>query len=386
MVSEIREDLNRVKYTSLDFDTHIDDILSRMQVEFASDFNDFALSSLGIVLLDLVSFGLDTLSFYLDRRATDNFLQTARTRASVSRLTRQLGYKMRGAIASSTDIQMAITEPFSLPVLVPANTQLNGPNGLIFETSRSITFPAFAGTAQPLLVPAFQGQTLTESFVSDGTSNQVFSLTQVPDEQFVVHGTISVEVDGALWEEKEFLEFEKTNHYEFSPNDEPPTVRFGDGSAGNIPPVGSAIDVTFVATNGKSGRVNANTITELTAPIVVNATEIQFSITNPSPSSGGDDAESLESAKTFASKVFKTRDVAITRSDYESLAGSFADPLFGRVAVAQAIRSRSGNSDLELLRLISELTAAVSLTKPTIDTAVASASTNVTSIIAASLL
>ena len=92
------EALVRAKYAGLDFDTHVDDLLARLQVKFAADFNDFAVSSLAIVILDAISYGLDTLSFYLDRRATDAFLATARTRRSVSRLCRQLGYKMGAAI------------------------------------------------------------------------------------------------------------------------------------------------------------------------------------------------------------------------------------------------------------------------------------------------
>jgi hypothetical protein len=370
MVNAVR-DLNRVQYAGLDFDTHSDDLLARMQVEFAADFNDFALSSLGIVLLDLVAFGLDTLSFYLDRRATDQFLETARTRSSVSRLTRQLGYKMTGAVASATDLVVAIVSPVGFPVTLDQNTQFQGPNGLIFESSKPITFDANSGPTDSQFIPVFEGETIQETFISDGTANQVFELARVPSDKFVVEGSVIVTVDLSPWDESDFISFDKTDQYEFAPNDDPPTVRFGDGTAGNIPVQGAEIKVTYVASKGLQGLVQANTITSTVAPVVEAFQTIQLSIDNPEPSVGGDDAETLEHAKIFAPQVFKSRMVAVTRGDYEALAGSFADPLFGRVAVAQAISSKTGETDLTLQNLLSDITDAVGLAKPTIDAAVA---------------
>src|SRR3990170_236618 len=98
--------LTRAKYAGLDFDTHEDDLRAEIQVKFAATYNDFAASATGIMLLDLVAYGLDTLSFYLDRRVTDTFLQTARSRKAVTRLCRQLGYRIRGAVASSVDLDV----------------------------------------------------------------------------------------------------------------------------------------------------------------------------------------------------------------------------------------------------------------------------------------
>ena len=53
--------------------------------------------------------------------------------------------------------------------------------------------------------------------------------------------------------------------------------------------------------------------------LVVNFTTIQLSVTNTDGSVGGDDPETLDHAKTFAGKVFKSRKVAVTRGDYEAL-------------------------------------------------------------------
>lgn len=366
-------DLNKVKYAGLDFDTHFDDLRARLQIKFATDFNDFALSSLGIMLVDIVSYGLDTLSFYVDRRATDLYLDTARTRKSVARLSRQLGYKMRAAIASSVDLDVAVLNPQVFSIPVPKGFQFKGPNDLVFEAAQEVTFDPGDGPTDVRTVPCYEGQTFVETFVSDGSTNQVFELRRVPDSSFVVSGTVTVKVNGGDFTESEFITFDETDQFEVGYNDDPPTVRFGDGVAGNIPTLGATIQVTYVASRGLAGQVSSGTIDDVVSKLVVNFTTIQLSVNNPQGSVGGDDPESLEHAKTFAGIVFKSRQVAVTRGDYEALAGSFADPLFGRVAVAQAISSRSAASDLELQNLLTIIIGAVATPKPTVDAQVTAA-------------
>lgn len=361
MASEIAlGSLNRARYAGLDFDTHNDDLRARLQVKYAADFNDFAIASLGIMLLDLTAYGLDTLSFYLDRRATDQYLATARTRKSVARTCRQLGYKMGGAVASSVDLEVTVEEVFAFNVPIPAGFRFDGPDNLIFETAEEVVFtPSEQGLTNSKSVPCYEGETIQESFVSDGTSAQVFELRRVPDDKFVVQGTVEVRVDGALWEESDLLEYGATDQYEVGYNDEPSTVRFGDGVAGNIPTASATIEVTYVASRGKAGQVSANTIDEETSPLIVAFTEIPLSVNNPEASVGGDDRETLASAKAFAPKVWKSREVAVTGEDYEALAGSYADPLFGRVAVAKALSSRSAATDLTVQNYLTDIQDAV---------------------------
>lgn len=372
-------ELNRVKFTGLDFDTHFDDLQSRTQVKFAADFNDFALSSLGIMLLDIISFGLDSLSFYLDRRATDLYLETARSRKSVARLTRQVGYKMRAAIAASVDLDVSVTEPLAVTVPIPIGFQFQGPNNLVFEAAQEVSFsPADQTAGVTKKVPTYQGQTFSENFVSDGSANQVFELNRVPDENYIVAGSVAVAVDGSSWEESEFLTYDTTDQFEVGYNDAPATIRFGDSVAGNIPTIGASIAVTFVASRGKEGLVTKDTIQSEVNALVVAFQTVSLSINNLKGSSGADDPEDLTHAKIFAGQVFKSRYVAITRSDYEALAGSYADPLFGRVAVAQALSSRSSESDLVLQDLLANISAAVDPVKDAVDLLVASALSELT--------
>lgn len=350
-------DLVRAQYSGLDFNTHLDDLRARIQVKFAATYNDFAVSSLGMMLLDSVSFGLDTLSFYLDRRATDTYLATARTRKAVSRLTRQLGYKMRAAVSSSVDLSVTIASP-GFNVTMPKGFQFSGPDKLIYENAQDVTWLA-ADSIRTKSVACYEGITVGESFVSDGSANQVFQLKRVPDQSFVVAGSVVVLVNGSPFQESEFLTFDATDQFEVGYNDDPPTIRFGDGVAGNIPIAGATIAVTYVGSRGLNGLVNSHTITAEKNPLVISFQPITMTVDNSLGSVGGDDPESLDHAKIFAPLVYKSRFVAVTRPDYEALAGAYADPLFGRVAVAQAVSSRSAASDTDLNTSLSTIKDAI---------------------------
>lgn len=376
--------LTRVRYAGLDFDTHEDEILARLQVKFASVFNDFAVSSLGIMLVDIFSFGLDTLSFYLDRRATDNFMVTTRTRASAARLARQLGYRPGPASASSVDMNVSLGRAYAFPITVPVGFQFQGPNGLIFEAQESVTFSVNDTSVKTLT--ASEGETLTATFFSNAEANQVFDIGNVPSGQFIVgRGTTGqsrtiVEVDGDSWTEQEFLQFGDTAQFEMGYVDSPPTVRFGDGIAGEIPKNGAEIRVTYFASTGVGGAATAGTITKVVSPLVVSFEQINLVITNPEGTSGGSDPESLSSIKANAPAVFKSRNVNVTLEDYEARSQSFVDPVFGKIAVARAINVRGASDDAFLSSRLTTINTQSDAYLPTVDAALSAILANLTSI------
>ena len=376
--------LTRVRYAGSDFSTYSDEILARLQVKFASVYNDFSASSLGIMLVDIFAYGLDTLSFYLDRRATDNFMITARTTSSAARLARQLGYRPGSASAASVDLSISLNAVYAFPVTIPVGFQFNGPNGLIFEAQSSITFSP--GDTSTQVLTAAQGQTLTASFFSDASANQVFNIANVPSGQFVVgigtagQSKTSVVVNSTTWEEEPFLQLGGTNQFEIGYVDSPPTLRFGDGIAGNIPDNGAQIALTYFASNGVNGGATAGTITSVKSPLVVSFTQINLNVTNLSGTSGGSAPESLSSIKANAPAIFKTRNVNVTLEDYQSRAQAFVDPVYGAIAVAEAISVRSASDDAFLTSTLNSINSQSAEYTPTVIASVDEISINLTSI------
>ena len=351
--------LNRVRFSGFDFDSHEDEIFSRLQVKFAATFNDFAVSSLGIMLIDVFSFGLDSMSFYVDRRATDQYLATSRTRKAAARTSRQLGYKMSGATAASVGMDVQITEAQTVDAILSVGFQFLGDGGLIFEAQESVTWAA--GDTSLFKITASEGETKSSTFTSNGSANQVFDIGNVPSGKFIVGpgsdgvSKVVVEVDGEEWEEVELLIFGGNNQFELAYNDGPPTLRFGDGIVGNIPPSLATITITYFATTGRAGQVTADTIQNTVSSLIANFSTVPLTVNNPSGTSGGEDLETVASAKANAPLAFKSRGVNITREDYETRAGTFRDPVFGAIAVAQAVRVESSSTDAFLQTLLNDL-------------------------------
>lgn len=118
-----------------------------------------------------------------------------------------------------------------------------------------------------------------------------------------------------------------------------PTLRQPDGlehAYGRTPERGSSLRFTrYRYGGGVEGNVGANSLVVLKSSIPYVA-----EVTNVLPGRGGLDPESIEAAKFRAPLVIKTRDRAITASDYEYLAGEASR----RVARARCIQARTDGS------------------------------------------
>jgi len=340
--------INRARFAGKDFFTFVDDIIARIQALFVTEFNDFVVSGVGQMLIDIVSWACETLSFYIDRQATESYLATARTRKAISRLARQLGYKMSAAVSAAVDLEVTLAEVQTFAVTIPIGFKFQGPNNLVFEAVEAVTFPIGEGPlSPPRTVGVREGETRVEFFSSNGAKNQIFRLNPQRGRYIAGNGFVC-RVAGFPWSESEIITFDMTDQFEVNYNDEPPSLRFGDGIAGNIPAAGDEIRAEYVANSGKAGAVQSDTITDVVDPLVVAATIIPLNITNPLPSTPGADREDLEKARTNAQRFYHARDVAVTRGDYEGLSTAYVDALAGQVAIAQAFAAHSAEDDIQL--------------------------------------
>lgn len=347
--------LNEVKYSSRDFVTICDDLLRRLKIEYGSVYNDYADTDLGIMLRDLVAWAYSQLSWYLDRTASDCYLATARTGSAVERIVEQIAYKMTPAAASSTVLTLTFPNGTPSGFIMKDRWKYQNISGVKFESYAKITQISPLNAGDTLSVSVRQGETKIITYTADGSKNQTYKLFAIGDEKYLGRGTAEVWVDGSLWEEKNFLEFEQTNHYEISYLADPPIIRFGDGIAGNIPPVGAEVKIRFMVIDGDAGNVNANTINNSVDTLVVGGESVVFSVNNAARARGGTPPEDIDSAKKWAPVSFAARGAAITQADYESLANSYSSVSYGSVAKAYAVNPRSQYSDLVFTRLSDSL-------------------------------
>ena len=344
--AETTTPISRAKYSGRDFDTIWDDLRQFLKDRYPDTYSDFQSSSQGVMLMDMLAHSLMQMHWYLDRRASEAYLDTARRTSSASRLTRQNGYKMRPAASSSVDLTVTpdAAKSFAFPIRV--GFKFAGPNGLVFEATEEVQWSALS--VAPKTINAREGETHRRSSAADGSARYEVKLIAAGQEGvFLQDGSTVVYVDGVLWEEVDFIEFGEGNQYEVHYHEEPPLIRFGNGVAGTIPPVGADIRVTYVVQHGEAGNVGSGSISDVSTPLVYRNETIALTVTNSVASSGGSNPETVEEARRNAPAYYGARKRAVTQSDYQALAGTYSHPEYGAVAAANAFVAREYTEDIE---------------------------------------
>lgn len=229
-----------------------------------------------------------------------------------------------------------------------------------FSSISSGPNPLIDGDVGPKTVVVREGQTLEETFLSNGQPNQFFRLQQLPDNMMISEGTVNVFVSNVQWVEVKFIDFVQADIFEAQLASVPPLVRFGDGVSGNIPAENADVRVTYFATDGVNGNVPSDQITAFRFPVVVNFQSVpDIQVTQPDPASGGEDFFSLSKAKALAPFVFKSLDRAVTEEDYTALSNTFTDINAGAVGKARAIIVRSIDDDFVLQNFLNQMNGLV---------------------------
>jgi hypothetical protein len=355
-----RAPLNSVKWAARDYPSIFDDLLRRLKLLYQETYNDYATTTQGIMLIEMMAYATAQIQWYMDRIASDCFLDTARTHTAVGRIVRQLGYKLRPASAASTTLTLTFPDGTPGPFVMPARWRFQGPNGLVYESYAPLTETAALppGTTRTIMVR--QGDSRILTFTGNGQANQVYNLSGIPESRYLADLSVECWVDGLEWEERSFLTYVADEQFEVEYLTEPPKVRFGDGIAGAIPPLGAEVKFRFVIIDGvKGNNPKSGSIRSSIDTLVVGGTLVTMTVSNPVSPSGGADPETVEHAKKLAPLSFAARGVAITENDYNALSNSFVDALYGSVAKAYAFNPRGTYSDITFDTLVVEIVGAL---------------------------
>lgn len=354
--------LIRSNFFGKDFETITNELNDHLLFEFGPEIvSNIVASDFGQVLIELHAFALSTAHWYGDRQADDTTLRYSRLRSAANVIARQLGYKPSAAVPPAITLTVTLDFAPSLTRLViEQGRRLVGPGGLVYVTVEELVFDV--GEVGPKTVSAVEGEITEEIFTSDGTPNQFFFLEGVPTGKSISQDSPRTFVNTVEWSESELLTFEQTNQFEVQYGFNPPRLQFGDGIAGNIPPVDAEIRITYLSTSGPSGAVQANTVTAFQEPLVAGTQTITASLSHDEASTPGSGRETIDSIRINAPLVTQTADRAVTQKDLDALINAFIDPTFGAVAVGRATVPRSVDQDAEALSIIEQIEASCPLT------------------------
>lgn len=348
----LSSEINRVKFIAEDFQTYRDEADEFFRTHYPDVFNNLIATDLGNALMDQLAFAMQSLSFMVNRRASELFLSTARLNRSITKLARMLGYTIRPASPSVTDLTVSLGQTYTFGVPIPIGFRFQGPGDTVYEYKGAEPAIIPAG-ATSIAIQVKEGTSRSLTFVSDGTQNQEFQILGIAESQFIYGSDFSVTVDGQLWTRSDLIGYENLNTYEVLFTEEPPRLRFGDGIAGNIPSENSQIVVSFRYGKGASGAVGQNQIKSVVSPLVVAGQTIPLTLTNP-VSVVGENPEDIRHVRAFASTFFRTQNAAVIKNDYDTIA-----QLQTGVALADAQIVRGVENNLVVQGAFSEIQAAL---------------------------
>ena len=324
-VSRLVNFAREIDYTSLDWLAFLSDMAGDIP-RLTPEWTDTNPTDPGMVLLELLAFALDGLSYRLDVLAQESFLQTAVLRKSVLSHARMLDYTPKPPTSAMVELLLSVS-PQALDFTIPAGTRFATAStpteeAISFESLEEVEVPT---GATEITLTAIQGETREELLgSSSGLSNQFFELSHRPL-VYLPTGESSLDVlvveNGVTtqWSEVRTLLDAGPGERAYAittDEDDVVTVNFGDGGLGRIPVAGvDNLRARYRTGVGRKGNVGANTITQM----VSNLPQV-LSVTNPASATGGSDRESVDSIKRQAPRNLRTLWRAVTAEDYKTLA------------------------------------------------------------------
>lgn len=309
-----------IDYTSRDFASLLDDMTAQIPVVLP-EWTTRNPGDPAMALLELFAYSGDILNFYLDKVASENFLNTAVQRDSLLAIAEAYGY-VPSAVSPAT-VTLLFNNAVATPAVIPARTQvttqvdLSGRTLTVrFETDSQITVPA-SGSAT---VTATQGRTYVGEVlgISNGTADQRFTLYNSPVVRSSVQVTVNESGADVGWTNvTSALDYSGTDRVFTVEEDSNgiSSVVFGDGVSGRVPVQGGVVKAQYRVSDGALGNVGASTLSYIASSVPGGV-----SVTNPAAATGGGDPESTERLRENIPASLRTLNRAVTIKDYGALA------------------------------------------------------------------
>jgi hypothetical protein len=309
-----------VTLTSLDFDTLKQNFQSYLTNQTAFKDYNFTGSNMN-VLLDVMSYNSYLNSFYLNMVASEMFLDSAQKFDSIVSHAKELNYVPRSNQSAAANISFTFTSLAGPPTFtIPKGTQFSGQNSngsFIFTTSVVQNFNSVTSSFTVDNLRLYEGFYIQDAFVMDYTiESQKFILSnpKIDTDSLTVTviesgaNTVFTRVDTLYGLSNTsnvyFLQGSQNNQYE---------IVFGDGLLGRVPNNLATIVADYRITNGSDAQGVSSFL------LVDNLNGTPSTITTLSSSTGGANAELIESVRKSAPRYFATQQRAVASDDYSSL-------------------------------------------------------------------
>lgn len=356
-----------IDYSAADFEESREALLVYLKAIYPTEYNSFAESDLGIMLVEMFAYMSSVLSYKADMIANENFITSVKTPENLRKLLQLIGIKMRGPISSKAGARLVvetgeeITGSESIVIAhadrtfsVPSNKDSGMLSFVVYKVDSTGNIDL--GQDSITLIPSeslnsagadFSNLILLEGIAQKQTgtfsnTDTIHSINlQTPS---ITEGSITVVLEnGDIYEEIENIFLAGDTSKVFSKtylDDYSAVLNFGDNQRGKAPEAGTDYTVYYRTGGGDRGNIISNSISIKTPATVAGVTSV-VNITNPKMATGGSKSETVEHAKKYGPYFFKTQYRAVTGEDYTSFANHFMNSA-GKSGKAQAVLRSSG--------------------------------------------
>lgn len=376
-------------FAATDFSTLRLNLINYIKAVYPEDYNYFAESDLGMMLLELVAAMGHIISYKVDYLANENYLATARSRRSVKKLLELVGIRMKGPIAAAANAEIAIE---SLPAnygyltiagtsrIVTISSPLDGlpitytlykikPNGFLELSQNSENVVIFPSENEDELLlknlVLLEGSFVQETGTfADTEALKNITLTQKP----VIEGSIECYIQSSDPSKSGNYKQVENLFFASGPSDKifqvvsddnfGATIVLGDNNFGISPSYGDQYTITYRIGGGVRGNLAREVINVPIALTTSSNGAVNGTLENSSQATGGSDAETIEQAKRYGPATFRRQDRVVTLEDYKTFANSFISK-YGSVGKATAVTRKAYSSanivDLYVLEKANDL-------------------------------
>lgn len=361
---------NLINFSNNDFIAIRESLINYAKAAYPGEYEYFVESDLGVMFIEMIAYLGSIMSLKADMLANENYLSTAIQRKSISKLLRLLGVRMRGPLSAASDAQLVLSNTPGGQFTINAQDRVfsvNSPEdgGVVNYTLYTVTnglvnnLPSDTGTltirtnnsSNPTTNTIYDNLAFQEgSLVTErGSFNSSESLKSIVlNEGPVIDGSVQIyitsndsDVEGAYTEVESLFFASGTNEriFEVSYDDNyNATILFGDGRVGINPDSTSTYFIAYRVGGGTRGNIPKNLInTTINTSL---APTITATITNSSLATGGQNAETVDQARSYAPLTFRRQDRLVTLDDYQVFANQFIST-WGSVGKAKAVTRKA---------------------------------------------
>jgi len=354
------DQINNLNYTNQDFWSLKNKLVEFINERFGENgntipntFNDLVEGSIAIMLMENWAFLADTLSFKIDQMVNELFIDTVTETDNAFRISQLVGFKPTPPIPARSLWTATISSLLTTDVVLATPIEID-----VVSNDQSIKIELFPADAdnnpifdQDIIIPAgsfvnssiigLEGRTVTDELSGNGQILQTYP-TRFGS---VIYDSVSVKVDGILWERVEYFtdsQPRKEYRVEYDSNYKAYII-FGNNRAGLSPSSGSNILIKYRIGGGTNGNIiTGYAEAQRLASVFGFDFNIPVFLRNYTKGDYGYNGDNIDDIRRKLPAYLRTQNRAVTGSDYKTLADQFVTPFHGQIGKSNAVLRNHG--------------------------------------------